>query len=135
MKQQVARVEEVPNGSSKKFILTCDGREIEGFVVNHLGRFHAYRNRCCHLPMPMDWFDNQFLSDDGRHIVCATHGATYDPATGECVAGPCPGDYLERLPLHVQDGIIFVVFASGDPAETATARRGERDRENEGRAR
>jgi nitrite reductase/ring-hydroxylating ferredoxin subunit len=106
--QPVARVEEVPEGFTKKFVLRCDGRELEGFVVNHRGGLHAYLNRCCHVPMPMDWFENQFLTEDRQHIVCATHGATYDPATGECVAGPCTGEYLERLPLQVVSGTIFV---------------------------
>ena len=135
MEQQVARVEEVPHGSSKKFTLTCEGRQIEGFVVNYHGGFYAYRNRCCHIPMPMDWFDNEFLSEDGRYIICATHGATYDAATGECVAGPCPGAYLERLPLQVLNGTIFVVCASRDPSEAAASRKGEREHENEGPAR
>jgi nitrite reductase/ring-hydroxylating ferredoxin subunit len=135
MEQQVARVEEVPHGSSKKFILSCKGRQIEGFVVNYHGSFYAYRNRCCHIPMPMDWFENQFLSEDGRYIICATHGATYDPETGECVAGPCPGEYLERLPLQILNGTIFVVWAPGDLSEAATVRKGELEHGDEGRAR
>jgi nitrite reductase/ring-hydroxylating ferredoxin subunit len=105
---QIAHVDELPQGSSKKFTLTCNGQRVEGFVVNYRGSFYAYVNRCCHIPMPMDWFENQFLSEDGRFIICATHGATYDPATGECVAGPCPGEYLERLLLRVVEGTIFV---------------------------
>ena len=109
IEHQVARIEELREGCSKKFTLTLKGQEVEGFVVNYLGSFYAYLNRCCHLPMPMDWFENQFLSEDGRFIICATHGATYDPASGECVAGPCPGEYLERLPLQVVDGTVLIV--------------------------
>ncbi len=112
---QVARVNELPQGSSKKFTMTHNGRQLEGFVVNYRGTFYAYVNRCCHIPMPMDWFENQFLSEDGRFIVCATHGATYDPATGECVAGPCPGEYLERLSLRMLGGAILVALPPIDP--------------------
>jgi nitrite reductase/ring-hydroxylating ferredoxin subunit len=115
MKQVVAQVEEVPHGASQKFTLTCNGQQVEGFVVNYRGSFYAYVNRCRHMPMPMDWFDNQFLSDDGRFIVCATHGARYDPATGECIGGPCPGEYLERLPLQIQGGHIVVACPTVDP--------------------
>ncbi len=109
IEHQVALVEELREGCSKKFTVTVKGQEVEGFVVNYRGSFYAYLNRCCHIPMPMDWFENQFLSEDGRFIICGTHGATYDPASGECVAGPCPGDYLERLPLQVVDGTVLVV--------------------------
>lgn len=112
--QRVARVEELPQGSTKKFILTCKEALIEGFVLNFRGSFYAYVNRCCHIPMPMDWFENQFLSDDGRYIICATHGATYEPPTGECIAGPCPGAYLERLVLRVADGTILVSCPTAD---------------------
>ena len=108
VEQQVARVEEVPEGCSKKFTLAFNGKRVEGFVVNYRGSFYAYLNRCCHIPMPMDWFENQFLSEDGRVIMCGTHGATYNPATGECVAGPCLGEYLERLSVQVMDGNILI---------------------------
>lgn len=114
IEQRVASVDELPEGCSKKFTLTCDGQQAEGFVVNYRGSFFAYLNRCCHIPMPMDWFENQFLSEDGRFIICATHGATYDPATGECVAGPCPGEYLQRLPLQVVDGAVLVATPPTD---------------------
>ena len=113
--QQVAMVTELPRGSSKKFALTYDGRQIEGFVVNYRGAYYAYLNRCCHIPMTMDWFENQFLSEDGRFIICATHGATYDPVTGECVAGPCPGAYLERLSLRIAEGTILVSRPTSGP--------------------
>jgi nitrite reductase/ring-hydroxylating ferredoxin subunit len=108
IEHKVAHVEELTEGCSKKFTYTCSGQQVEGFVVNYRGSFYAYLNRCCHIPMPMDWFENQFLSEDGRFIICATHGATYDPATGECVAGPCPGEYLEQLSLQVVDGTVLV---------------------------
>ncbi len=44
--------------------------------------------------MTMDWVENQFLSEDGAHILCATHGALYEPDSGECVAGPPLGKCL-----------------------------------------
>jgi len=103
----VARTDEIQPGHTKKFILQCGGRELEAFVLNHEGTFHAYLNRCCHIPMTMDWVENQFLSEDGAHIQCATHGALYLPATGECVAGPPLGQCLTVVPIEVRDGTIL----------------------------
>ena len=74
MSTPIARTTDIAPGHTKKFILDCDGREIEGFVLNVGGAFHAYVNRCRHVPMEMDWVENRFLSDDGRFVVCATHG-------------------------------------------------------------
>ena len=98
----VARVGELRPGETKKFVLLCRGRECEAFVVNHDGALHAYVNRCCHVPMTMDWIDNQFMTDDGAFVQCATHGALYRPDTGECVSGPPLGKFLERVPLTIR---------------------------------
>jgi nitrite reductase/ring-hydroxylating ferredoxin subunit len=99
---QVARVGELEPGETKKFILQVAGREVECFVVNYDGRLFAYVNRCRHIPMTMDWVENQFLTEDGRYILCATHGAAYEPKTGECIFGPPCGKVLDRVPLTIQ---------------------------------
>jgi len=97
----VLRRDELAPGETKKFFLDCEGYEIECFVINHEGRLHAWINRCRHVPMTMDWIENQFLTEDGRFVQCATHGACYEPDTGECVAGPALGKFLIRVPLQV----------------------------------
>jgi nitrite reductase/ring-hydroxylating ferredoxin subunit len=103
----VARVGDLPPGRTRKFVLVCDGRELEGFVLWHGGAYHAYLNRCRHVPMGLDWVENQFFTADGAHVQCATHGALYDPATGECVFGPPCGRALHRIPLRVHGDEIF----------------------------
>lgn len=97
----VARVGELEPGRTKKFLLTVEGREEECFVVNHKGELYAYVNRCCHVPMTMDWVENQFMTEDKQYIQCATHGACYLPDTGECVGGPPFGEFLIRVPLTI----------------------------------
>jgi nitrite reductase/ring-hydroxylating ferredoxin subunit len=98
----VARVGEVEPGRTKKFFLCAGDREEECFVVNHNGTYYAYVNRCCHVPMTLDWIDNQFMTDDKQFILCATHGACYLPDTGECVLGPPLGQVLARVPLTIE---------------------------------
>jgi nitrite reductase/ring-hydroxylating ferredoxin subunit len=97
----VTRLGELAPGQTKKFSLSCDGFEIECFVINHRGVLHAWVNRCRHVPMTMDWIENQFLTEDGNYIQCATHGACYQPDTGECVGGPPLGKVLIRVPLEI----------------------------------
>jgi nitrite reductase/ring-hydroxylating ferredoxin subunit len=95
-------------GTSAKFRLVRGGRAVEGFVLQWRGAYHAYVNRCPHVGTPLDLWPNEFFSDDGGLLVCATHGAVFDPATGRCVGGPCVGDALARLALH-RDGDRLVV--------------------------
>ncbi|MFQ5664925.1 MAG: Rieske (2Fe-2S) protein [Candidatus Binatia bacterium] len=100
----VARAGELQPGQSKKFFLQCGNREEECFVVNHGGTLYAYVNRCCHVPMTLDWIENQFFTDDKEYIQCATHGACYRADTGECVTGPPAGQFLTVVPLTVTGG-------------------------------
>jgi nitrite reductase/ring-hydroxylating ferredoxin subunit len=110
----VARVGELPPGAVKKFWLICQKYRLDGFLVNDRGNYHAYVNRCRHMPTPLDFVRNEFLSDDGRFLQCYTHGALYDFATGECVAGPCKGESLYRLPVRVERGDVLVGCPQGD---------------------
>ncbi len=100
----VARDGELAPGTTRKFFLRIDGNEEECFLVNHEGRLFAYINRCNHVPMGLDWVDNQFFTEDRRYLQCATHGACYLPDTGECVSGPPCGKFLIRVPLRIENG-------------------------------
>lgn len=110
----VAKVEELPPGRVKKFWLVCDKYRVDAFLVNDQGSFHAYVNRCRHMSTPLDFVRDQFLSEDRQHLMCYTHGALYEPATGLCVAGPCKGDLLYRLPVRVDRGDVLVGCPQGD---------------------
>jgi nitrite reductase/ring-hydroxylating ferredoxin subunit len=115
----IARVEEMQPGSVKKFWLICRKYRIDGFLVNYRGDFRAYVNRCRHMTTPLDFVRYQFFTEDGRHLICMTHGALYDPMSGECVDGPCKGLSLYPLPVLVEGGEVLVGCPSGDLSELA----------------
>jgi len=109
VRYRVGRTRDLKPGESMKFMLPIRGADEECFVVNYHGHLHAYVNRCRHVPMAMDWVDNQFFAEEGRYLMCQTHNAYYEPATGECIAGPpntC-GKYLYRVPLELEQGVIY----------------------------
>jgi nitrite reductase/ring-hydroxylating ferredoxin subunit len=110
----VARVDELEPGSVKKFWLICQKYRIDAFLVNDQGRFHAYVNRCRHMATPLDFIRDQFLSEDGRYLMCYTHGALYEFASGVCIAGPCKGEALYRLPVSVDGSDVLVGCPQGD---------------------
>ncbi len=105
----IGRVRDLVPGQSKKFTLQRNGRDCEALLINCQGNHFAYLNRCPHLGLTLDWVDNQFFSVDKRYLMCANHGAVFEPATGECVWGPCAGASLEPLTLKIQGEKIFVV--------------------------
>jgi nitrite reductase/ring-hydroxylating ferredoxin subunit len=110
----VATTDEVAPGRVKKFGLICQQYRIDAFLVNDQGCFHAYVNRCRHMPTPLDFVRDQFLSDDGRYLMCYTHGALYEFGTGVCIDGPCKGESLYRLPVRVDGREVLVACPEGD---------------------
>lgn len=106
---RVARTDSLAPGESLKFMLPIRGADEECFLINFGGEFHAYVNRCRHMPMTLDWVENQFFEEDGRYLMCPTHNAYYEPASGECVAGPTAacGKFLYRVPIEIEEGVIY----------------------------
>jgi nitrite reductase/ring-hydroxylating ferredoxin subunit len=95
-------------GRTAKFRLSRRGKTVEGFIVNVKGSYHAYVNRCPHAGTSLDLWPNEFLTEDGRYLICSTHGAIFEQDTGLCVEGPCPGARLETLAVEL-DGASLVV--------------------------
>ena len=78
------------------------------FVVRYDGKPRAWVNRCAHVAVELDWMPGKFFDASGLYLICATHGATYEPDTGRCVAGPCRGQALEPVPASEYDGAVWV---------------------------
>jgi nitrite reductase/ring-hydroxylating ferredoxin subunit len=111
----VGRVGELGHGQSKKFRLRRGQRSVEAMLVNYRGTLFAYMNRCPHIGISLDWVDNQFFTVDSRYLMCANHGAVFEPPTGECVWGPCVGASLQSVPLVVEGENIFAVTPGEEP--------------------
>ena len=107
----------VPPGRTATFRLERAGRSVHGFVVNHEGHYRAYVNSCPHVGTPLDLWPNEFFTDDGRTLICSTHGALYEPASGLCTAGPCVGDRLTPLPLTLEADTLVVRLPALPPRE------------------
>jgi nitrite reductase/ring-hydroxylating ferredoxin subunit len=103
----VAKAGELAHGTSKKFTLQCSGATVEAMLINYEGGLYAFVNRCRHIGISLDWVDNRFFTDDSRYLLCANHGATYEPKTGLCIWGPCAGEYLHRVPLEFEDDRVY----------------------------
>lgn len=78
-------------------------------VVKLDQQFYVYRNQCPHLGIPLEWQPDDFMDPGGDLLRCATHGALFLPDTGECVAGPCAGDYLRAVDFRITGEKIILV--------------------------
>jgi nitrite reductase/ring-hydroxylating ferredoxin subunit len=87
----------------------CEGSEsLPAFVQRWQGKVYGYENSCAHVGLELDWNPGKFLDQDGRYLICAAHGALFEPDSGGCVAGPCAGRALRQLAVMERDGNIFL---------------------------
>ena len=108
----LCRVEEIDDGGAKGFPPAPGG--FSGLVAYRKGdAIHVYVNSCPHIGTPLDWMPDRFMSRDGKYIICATHGAAFAPTTGECLLGPCKGDYLDAVKTEIRNGVIYVPNDAG----------------------
>ncbi len=94
----------VERGKAVLFDVLLWGQPARAFALRFDGRLVAYINRCAHVPVEMDWQPGEFLDQDKRWIVCSIHGASYEPADGHCVGGPCLRSKLIRVTVAEQAG-------------------------------
>jgi nitrite reductase/ring-hydroxylating ferredoxin subunit len=106
----IGEVGELSPGRSKKFTFNHGKHSLEAVLLNYQGNLYAYVNRCPHVGLSLDWMENQFFTIDGRYLLCANHGATFAPATGECIWGPCVGAALQSVRLEMEGEKIFVQY-------------------------
>lgn len=72
----------------------------ESIVVLRYGdQVNAYLNICPHAGRPLNWAPGRFLLSHGQ-LVCAAHGASFKPESGECIGGPCKGQSLKRVTIE-----------------------------------
>jgi nitrite reductase/ring-hydroxylating ferredoxin subunit len=99
-------VAELPDPGSEAFAVGG----IEGFLVRRGALVRAYVDSCPHTGAPLAWSPDTYLDADGELVQCALHGALFLPDTGECVHGPCVGDWLTPLPLRLRDGRVELLL-------------------------
>lgn len=91
-----------------RFKLPHLGEHVTGFVIRFENEPYAYINQCAHMPVELDWNEGEFFTRDKDFLICATHGAHYEPETGYCIYGPCKGKQLQRLAVTEKDNQIII---------------------------
>lgn len=97
----------VEGGTAHVFDLLEWRRPARAFVLRFDGGVHGYINRCAHVPVELDWQPGRVFDDTGRWLICAVHGAVYDPASGLCVSGPCTHKRLKPISVREEGGVVY----------------------------
>ena len=91
-----AEIEVMLDGDAESLILHRDGSDVR-----------AWLNVCPHAGRRLDWAPGKFLKSNGL-LVCAAHGASFELAEGQCVAGPCRGDRLRAVAIELRDDAVYL---------------------------
>ena len=96
----LCHLDDLPDGDSRGFDPQATGRDTI-VVVRQGSTLHAWANACPHHGTPMAWRKNAFLNAARDRIVCGAHGAQFRIDTGLCTLGPCLGQSLTPVTLHI----------------------------------
>ena len=97
-------LESIPEGALAEVEVRL-GEDAESLILyRQAGAVRAWLNVCPHAGRRLDWAPGQFLKSREGLLVCAVHGASFELIDGECVAGPCRGQSLQRVEVVVRDG-------------------------------
>lgn len=101
----LATLDALPPDSLCEVEADLDG-DAESLILHRdaAGAVRAWLNVCPHAGRRLDWAPGQFLRGKDGLLICAVHGASFELARGECVAGPCRGDALRAVAVQVVDG-------------------------------
>jgi len=105
----ICRFDELPDPGSREFKMGSGDWPLRGFIVRKAGRVFGYLNRCPHAGHPLNWTSTEFLTPDQSLVMCRSHGACFDIATGLCVIGPCVGRELRSIALKVEHDHVMLV--------------------------
>ncbi|MGD8546628.1 MAG: Rieske 2Fe-2S domain-containing protein [Thiohalophilus sp.] len=105
---RVCHIDEISDPGGLEAELSCEDESSRIFVIKMHGKVYAYINSCPHTGVSLNWLPDQFLDHSETLIQCSMHGAQFRPADGYCVWGPCQGQSLKPVSLHVRDGEVFV---------------------------
>ena len=100
----ICRADELTDGGrAVRFTLPIGepAQELACFVIAYDGKVYGYVNSCPHRGTELDWQAGEVFEETGLYLMCATHGALFEPDSGLCVGGPCQGAKLRPLAITV----------------------------------
>lgn len=109
---RLCRLEDLPAGSARGFVLQMRAGRFHGFVVRDGAHVRGFDDRCPHAGLPLAQKLDDYLTPDASLVACSWHGALFRIADGVCVGGPCTGAALSPWPVAVSDG--WIVTAAED---------------------
>jgi nitrite reductase/ring-hydroxylating ferredoxin subunit len=114
---------ELEEYQTREFTVEIGEDSLNFFLLKQDGAVRAFLNFCPHLGIPLNWQPDEFMSMEGTHIQCSTHGALFQLEDGYCFSGPCRGESLTPLNIDINDSDEIYLVSTGkfDDKQSKTA--------------
>ncbi|NEZ02890.1 Rieske 2Fe-2S domain-containing protein [Wenzhouxiangella sp. XN201] len=100
--------DELVEGRYREFRIEQGGDPV-WLIATRIGESpRAWLNVCPHQGRPLNFAPDRFLTDPEQRLVCAHHGAVFEPDGGVCVSGPCQRASLTAVPVSENEGRVSV---------------------------
>ena len=85
----------------KALVIKGDNKYLPGIII-YKGKasIHIWYNNCPHANLTLDLIEGKVQSKN-NDLLCANHGAKFNPETGECIKGPCKNSFLTIFPFKI----------------------------------
>ena len=103
-----AQLNDIVEPGAREFTTGQGEWPYRGLVVRWQGEVYAYANICPHKGHPLNIESDGFFTADKKQLICVSHGAMFEPATGVCSFGPCAGAQMQPLECRVENGTVWV---------------------------
>lgn len=105
--RRLCRLDDMPDGEAMALDVGLPDGEESVILLRQGEHVNAWLNICPHAGRRLDWAPGKFLISRGM-LVCAAHGACFSLDNGECIGGPCRGESLRTVPVHVEQGEVVL---------------------------
>ena len=106
-KQFLLNSDQLTEGQFREAQIQHQGRPVWLIVTRQSGRIRAWFNVCPHQGRSLNYAPDRFLTDPNGQLVCAAHGAVFEPENGVCTNGPCLGAALKAIETVEHNEQIF----------------------------
>ena len=85
----------------KALVIRGENKYLPGIIVyKEKASIHVWGNDCPHANLSLDLIEGKVQSKN-NDLLCANHGAKFNPETGECFKGPCKNSFLKAFPFKI----------------------------------
>ncbi len=117
MNNKIEKLTSIPNG--EKLYLIDKLKDKKAIVIESKKKFSpgiiiykenntikVWVNNCPHANLTLDLIKGRVQNNKGE-LLCANHGAKFDPNSGLCIKGPCKEKTLTKFPFTIKKNYLI----------------------------